>query len=583
MSMVLVDSKLARGLNAPNPQGSALPVSRKDAERRGTRSSVRTVSLAALALLLMYAALCLLDDPRGTLGTDTGGKLATLHSMESRGSLEPDIGYWAARYDPRGHLHPLYYTVHVGDHWVNVTTLPMLYLAYPLYRLGGERAVLILPMLGAVLAALAARALAERMRVGSGWWAFWAIGLATPIALYALDFWEHAPGVAAVLWGIVFVIDVIERRAGWRGALAAGALFGLAATMRTEALVYALVATAVMCALHRKRGGTTRSACGLGAVTTLGLAVPLLANQVLEHLILGTGLRAGRAAGTVHNAAGGVGRRVEEALQTTVGLDRFPGSADWQLGAAIVAIVVVAAFVLTRQDGRKPLVVALAVVAMASVYALRFSDGLGFVPGLLTASPLAVAGLAVAWRAAPNRTLVCVALAALPLVWATEFSGGATAQWGGRYVLVSGALLAIAGVVVLSSWGRVATAILIAASVGVTATGIAWLSTRSHTAADAMEQIVARHDDVLVSDVQHVLREGGAFYEPDRHWLTATSPHETRGAFEVARRSGAHEVGLIQLDAGNRRRAFGDFVRSADVQHLEFVPGVPLVITTYRR
>ena len=55
----------------------------------------------------------------------------------------------------------------------------MLYAAYPLYRLGGDRAVLLLPMLGAVLTALAARALARRLGGGSGWTAFWAIGLAT--------------------------------------------------------------------------------------------------------------------------------------------------------------------------------------------------------------------------------------------------------------------------------------------------------------------------------------------------------------------------------------------------------------------
>ena len=90
-----------------------------------------------------------LNDPRGTLGTDTGGKLATLHMMERNGGLDPDIGYWAAGDDPTGVLHPLHYTYRMGDKWVNVTTFPMLYAAYPLYLVGGDRAVLLLPMLGA--------------------------------------------------------------------------------------------------------------------------------------------------------------------------------------------------------------------------------------------------------------------------------------------------------------------------------------------------------------------------------------------------------------------------------------------------
>ena len=81
--------------------------------------------LAACALLLIvYVALSFLNDPRGTLGTDSGGKLATLAAMEQSGRAAPDVGYWAAAADPSGVLHPLYYTEHVADHWVNVTTLP---------------------------------------------------------------------------------------------------------------------------------------------------------------------------------------------------------------------------------------------------------------------------------------------------------------------------------------------------------------------------------------------------------------------------------------------------------------------------
>ena len=40
-----------------------------------------------------------------------------------------------------------------GDHWVNVTTLPLLYIGWPLYQLGGTRALLLVPMAGAVMCA----------------------------------------------------------------------------------------------------------------------------------------------------------------------------------------------------------------------------------------------------------------------------------------------------------------------------------------------------------------------------------------------------------------------------------------------
>jgi len=88
------------------------------------------VAVAAfLALLAAYGVLSLLNDAKGTLGTDTGGKLATLAAMDRNGTFDPDIGYWAADLDPDGDLHPLYYTGRVGDRWVNVTTLPVVEVA----------------------------------------------------------------------------------------------------------------------------------------------------------------------------------------------------------------------------------------------------------------------------------------------------------------------------------------------------------------------------------------------------------------------------------------------------------------------
>src|SRR5258707_11156205 len=106
-------------------------------------------------------------------------------------------------------------------------------------------------MLGGLLPARGARALARRLG-GHGDLAFWAVGLATPVVVYALDFWEHTLGLAAMVWGVVLLLDVADRRAGWRAALAGGALFGVAATMRTEALVYAVVTVGVAAWVARR-------------------------------------------------------------------------------------------------------------------------------------------------------------------------------------------------------------------------------------------------------------------------------------------------------------------------------------------
>src|SRR5690606_26187922 len=93
---------------------------------------------AAAVLLVLYLLLSGLMDPDGYLGTDTGAKVATLEAMDRQGSARPDVGYWAEELDPDGIVHPLYQTRLLSDgSWVNVTTLPMIELARPLYALGG--------------------------------------------------------------------------------------------------------------------------------------------------------------------------------------------------------------------------------------------------------------------------------------------------------------------------------------------------------------------------------------------------------------------------------------------------------------
>src|SRR5207245_9346402 len=109
----------------------------------------------------------------------------------------------------------LYYTSHIGRRWVNATTLPVLYAAEPLYHLGGYRLALLVPMLGAVAAAFAARAIARRVHDTDGWLAFWVVGVASPITTYALAFWAPSIGVALAAWaGGVPFRSVTRRRVG---------------------------------------------------------------------------------------------------------------------------------------------------------------------------------------------------------------------------------------------------------------------------------------------------------------------------------------------------------------------------------
>ena len=222
-----------------------------------------------------------------------------------------------------------------------------------------------------------------------------------------------------------------------------------------------------------------------------------------------------------------------------------------------------------------------ALVAAASFYLVRFGGGLGFVPGVLTAAPLAVVGVCLGWKKALRLPTV-IACVALPVVWAFQYSGGAGPQWGGRYELVSGALLVVVGVVALAGRRRALAAVL-GLSLCVTAFGVAWLSVRSHGVAAAFETIVARRDQAVISGEAHVLREGGAFYEPGRHWLTATSDRQLHEAVRIVRKAGDTEFAYVLTDGVPAPGEIDGFVRQG-TQRVAFLgPGVTLEVITYRQ
>ncbi|HEX2576731.1 MAG TPA: hypothetical protein VHK88_10315, partial [Aquihabitans sp.] len=329
--MATVDQREATGAAPARPAPAPAP-------RRPRRA------LAAVALLLVaYGALALANDPGGYLGTDTGGKVLTLEAMDERGaSTDLDVGYWAEARDPDGDLHPYYGTGRIGDRWIQVTTVPMILAARPLHDVGGYRLSLLLPMAGGVLCAAAARSLARRFGADEdrARWAFWLVGLAGPVLLYAVDLWEHTLGLAAMAWAVVALADA---RAGERlGRVAvlggaAGLLWGAGFSMRTESLLYGATMTGAVLlwtvVVDRRLG---RSLV-IGAASAAGVAIGVLANRALEAEVLGGSLRTGRAGGAAGGAGADLGDRLREGLVTSIGLVSGAGTPELVIGAVGVA------------------------------------------------------------------------------------------------------------------------------------------------------------------------------------------------------------------------------------------------------
>ncbi|HVX17867.1 MAG TPA: hypothetical protein VHA73_07525 [Acidimicrobiales bacterium] len=520
----------------------------------GRRRSWARTFAAGLVLLIAYFGLSLLNAPKGFLGTDTGGKVATLRAMDQRGSFtDIDVGYWAARWDADGTYHPLWYTTYVDGKWIQATTVPMLLAAEPLYRLGGERLALLLPMLGAVACAFTARALARRFGADgrAGWWAFWLVGLASPVTIYALDLWEHTLGLALMAWGVVAMVDLLADKARpprriWLLGLAGGCAFGAAATMRTEALVYgaAFTAAAGLVALGRRR---IRDAWRIGVGSGFGVVLFWLGNARLEHLVVGSGIRAGRAAGTAAGGGDGLAERVREGLVTTFGSRASFDGEVVLVGVGIGLVVLVLAWTATRRDASHLMRLGAAGL-LVLLYLTVVGGGLGFVPGLVVTTPLAVLGCwaAVSGARFETRVAVLAAVAALPVVWLFQFTGGALPQWGGRYVLCTGFVLSVAAMPALAALGRRERTALVGCAVAITSLGVAWTSARTHDVARDVPKIEAQPEQVLVADQSfaHLWREGGAF-TGGRELLTIGSGGTLRGAAEVVGASGADTFGLV--------------------------------------
>jgi len=531
-------------------------------------------SALALSLLLLVALTC--TNTMGFLSTDVGGKVATLEAMKRNGTLSPDLGYWAVAADPDGSLYPMWSTSQVDSSWINVTTLPMLLIALPLYKVGGAFAAGLVPLAGTVLAAFAARTLGRRLG-SDGTAAFWIVGAASPLTIYALDFWEHSLGVALVVWAVVWVLDASRDGGSWRTALAAGACFGLAASMRQEALVYGFVSGCGL-GIRLLTSGSQVAATVRGGALSVGFVFAWFINSVLESSIIGDSTRLDRSTGTAVRIFSDGLLRLEEALITV-------GSPFARTGALFLALAAITVMVLVELGRRvdtteplRPIVTAGAIIGMLWLVNL-FVSGLGFVPGLAATTPVALLSLTRTWGTADRRLVGGIAVGALPLIWAVQYTGGAIPQWGGRYLLASGTLLVVLTTVVLTSAAG-KQLLRSAALVGfiVTLVGVLWTVERTHGFANAMQILADRDEPALVFADPFLSREGGILVLDER-WLAVTDSADRSEAADVLLELGIREIGFVQPFRGEDVVALPGW-KIVAAERIPLLDGVDLQVTT---
>lgn len=505
---------------------------------------------AGVGLLLVYLLLGAAGEPRAGSGADVGGKLAELEVAVRDDRCDLDVGYWAAAWDPDGDHHQLVNTERRGDRFQQGTSLAFQCASMPAREAMGPLGALLLPALGGVAAAAAAARitwLLSRSRA-RGWASFVLVGATTPVAFYALDFWEHAPAVGAGAWAVALLIDEPSRG---RGALA-GVVAGVAVVLRAELLLYLVVAAGLVVAVPAMRRRWFGSPVAVAAGACVAGAIVVL-NQVAEVVVLdGDAARSARAGALTGQAGSDAGQRALDAAVTTVGL-----FADGGWLAALVGLLSVAgvgALALLAAGARQRALPMLAALG-ASLYAARMATGPGFMPGALAAAPLAVAGLALRGERSPGRTLVVgTAVLGAASVWVFSWSGRLVAQWGGRYLLLSGVLLAaVALAAPRLQLRRGAGALLVGLSVAVGAYGMVWHVQRTSRIAEVADRIGRFGDEVvLVALDDNLGRELGGWYGNQR-WLRAAG--DLPSALDVVRRSGGEHLVLVGVDARPTRPA----------------------------
>ncbi len=537
-------------------------------------------------LFVIYVGLSFINDPGAYLGTDTGGKVLTLYEMTERGSAtDLDIGYWASEWDPEGTLHPYFGTRQMDAGWIQVTTVPMVIAGYPLYALGGYRLVLLIPMLGGIACAAAARRLARMIGATAEGQvaAFWLVGLAGAVVIYSLDFWEHTLGLAAMAWATIALMEAADRpRARRLGfGVIAGLLWGMAFSLRTESLVYGLVMTATLLGHRGFVQRRLREAVETGLAVTAGLVGSVGMSIALERVVRGSALRAGRAESTVSGAGADVVTRLREGLVTTFGLGA--GDVGVLFGISVFVLISAAVWLSRHDDGSpaddRPRL--LVVVALVPAF-LYLSTSFGFVPGLFMTAPGAIAG-AVLGRHGPGSPVVWGAIASLPVVWAFQYTGGAGPQWGGRYTLMSSFVFTVTGAKVLPAMDRVVRGVLVFGSVAITVFGLVWMSVRTHDVADAGRTLRDRGDQVVVAS-----RTAGFLpreFVPsiaERRWLKVTDDRDLERASEIVSAVGDDDFAVLLIEGTDPEARIGAYRLSSE-QRVRFVSGLYLVLAIYER
>jgi hypothetical protein len=400
-------------------------------------------TVAAIALLAILATL----PPTGFFSADSGPKYWQCVAFAEGEGWPRGFDYPARDLDPeRRHIPP--FTAPIGDRLASIYPVLFPLLAAVPELAAGDRALRLLPWLAALAAAWATGRLASALRGDpvTGWGSAAALA-ATPLAFYAIAFWEHSLAAAMVVVGLLLVVEG-ERdgaRMPWRwGAL--GVLVGLGTWVRSEVVFLAPVL--VVAAVWQNGPARPRSVLALAGGCVAGLA----GGAAVQAVTLGRWLP---LHATYH--AGSSLRAHDFLASRLASLTEF-AAPHWSAGLAAAVWLVALAITLSRSGSRSRAgelagvaAVAAAVATATVVPVVRWLSGAAPTDAFPVSAPVATWIVLstlplLLWgqpRAAVlNRRRWLVAAAAVGSVAAVFVARPVRSfEWGGRFFVPAGLLL----------------------------------------------------------------------------------------------------------------------------------------------
>jgi len=248
---------------------------------------------SVLLIALFFAAMqCFVLPPDGFVTGDQGSKFLQTRAFAANGPLNPSIEIAARDIDPDyRHQEPKLKNRRGRLVSEFLWLLPLL--SAPFFAALGMRGLYVVPALSAIVVFLAAAALGRRMGEPSGVWTAWVAVMATPVVVYGLELWEHAPAAACVIVAAVLTYPWLPASAnrlppkGGRHMLAGAAI--MAGFLFREEVISALPALAIARALSVERD-RVKELVTTGLWMSAGAALVFLASIPFNLLIYGAPL-----------------------------------------------------------------------------------------------------------------------------------------------------------------------------------------------------------------------------------------------------------------------------------------------------